>query len=75
MTDPGLCRACRHTRRIHGKGGSIFWLCKAHLFDPIIPKYPALPVMQCRHFNARETGGGREPEPSQGSRPTAEPEN
>jgi hypothetical protein len=60
VTDPGLCRACRHTRRIHGKGGSVFWLCKAHLFDPSMPKYPALPVKQCRHFNPILRRSGQE---------------
>lgn len=53
---PGLCARCRHARRVHGKGGSVFWLCKAHRFDPAMPKYPALPVKHCRRFSDRAVG-------------------
>ncbi|HUF37411.1 MAG TPA: hypothetical protein VMN57_02710 [Anaerolineales bacterium] len=51
VRNPGLCRRCRHARRVHGRPGSVFWLCGAHVFDPSMPKYPALPVRRCRHFN------------------------
>jgi hypothetical protein len=59
---PGLCGACRHARRVNGKQGSVFWLCKAHRFDPSMPKYPALPVRHCRHHTpVRPRSGPADP--------------
>ena len=51
MTHPGLCAGCRHARRTGNRRGSVFWLCLAHRFDPDMPKYPALPVRDCRHYD------------------------
>lgn len=45
--DPGLCRDCRHSRRIESDRGSVFFRCELALEDARFPKYPRLPVIQC----------------------------
>jgi len=50
---PGLCQACRHSRRVQG-ARSTFWMCERALEDPTFARYPRLPVLECR---------GYEPEP------------
>ena len=47
---PGLCGACRHSRRIETRRGSIFRLCERSATDPRFPRYPALPVLRCAGF-------------------------
>jgi hypothetical protein len=57
MIDPGLCAGCRHARQTGNRRGSLFWMCTAHRFDPEMPKYPALPVRDCRHLAPPESKG------------------
>ena len=47
---PGLCGTCRQSRRIETRAGSVFWLCERAATDPTFPRYPALPVVNCRGF-------------------------
>ena len=56
--DPGLCRDCRHARRVTTPR-SVFWLCRRSATDPSFPRYPRLPVIACRGY---EPGSGAEPE-------------
>jgi len=44
----GLCADCIHARRVTGARGATFWLCRRSERDPAFPRYPALPVLQCR---------------------------
>ena len=46
----GLCARCGWTRRITSRRGSTFFLCGRHRQDPAFPKYPPLPVSECRGF-------------------------
>lgn len=52
----GLCAGCLHARRIASSRGSIFFLCQRSASDPAFPKYPRLPVLECRGYepDARE---------------------
>jgi len=61
--DPGLCRDCRHARRVETPR-SLFWLCRRSATDPSFPRYPRLPVLTCRGY---EPGGdpSATPEPDE----------
>jgi hypothetical protein len=48
---PGLCEGCRHGRTVRG-ARSIFWRCARADTEPEFPRYPALPVLRCRGFEA-----------------------
>jgi len=43
----GLCRNCRHARRIESDRGSTFLMCKLSFEDARFAKYPRLPVLVC----------------------------
>ena len=49
---PGLCRDCKHSRRIESDRGSVFFRCELSLQDPSFPKYPRLPVRICSGYQA-----------------------
>jgi hypothetical protein len=55
MTTPpvGLCGSCRHQRVVGNTRGSRFSLCERSKTDPSFPKYPRLPVLECRGFERR----------------------
>jgi hypothetical protein len=46
----GRCADCRHMHRIESARGSTFYLCRRSATDPEFPKYPRLPVIQCRGY-------------------------
>ncbi len=46
----GLCADCRFKRLIESDRGSIFYLCERSTADASFPKYPRLPVLQCRGY-------------------------
>lgn len=48
-----LCDTCRHCRIIQSDRGSIFLLCELSFTDPAFPKYPPLPVLECRGYEPR----------------------
>ena len=50
MASSGLCETCIHRKEIRNDRGSVFILCGRGLTDPSFPKYPRLPVLQCRGF-------------------------
>jgi hypothetical protein len=50
----GLCAACVHMRKIVSDRGSAFYLCQLSKVDPSFPKYPRLPVLECRGYERRE---------------------
>jgi hypothetical protein len=51
-SDIGLCARCRHGRAVESARGSTFTLCEKAKTDPAFPKYPRLPVVHCRGFEA-----------------------
>ncbi len=50
----GLCADCRYMQRIESARGSTFYLCKRSATDHEFPKYPRLPVIQCRGHEPEE---------------------
>ena len=44
----GLCADCLHARRVESTRGSTFYLCERSASDPTFPRYPRLPVVECR---------------------------
>jgi hypothetical protein len=50
----GLCAACRHAEVIVSNRGARFYRCRRSDTDPRFPKYPTLPVLVCRGYEARE---------------------
>jgi hypothetical protein len=51
--DVGLCSDCRHARRIVSSRDTVFWQCRLAAADPSFPKYPRLPVHECRGHSPR----------------------
>ena len=46
----GLCAKCRFMRLVESDRGSTFYFCQRSLTDDSYPKYPRLPVLQCRGY-------------------------
>jgi hypothetical protein len=46
----GLCDTCRHQRLVANTRGSTFSLCERSRTDPAYPRYPRLPVRECRGY-------------------------
>ncbi|HEX5851741.1 MAG TPA: hypothetical protein VFY36_01490 [Solirubrobacteraceae bacterium] len=44
----GLCETCVHLREVRNTRGSTFYLCERSREDPAYPRYPRLPVLECR---------------------------
>jgi hypothetical protein len=51
--DAGLCNSCRHQRLIRNTRGSEFSMCERSKTDPGFPKYPRLPIRECRGYEKR----------------------
>jgi len=49
----GLCDSCAHQRLVRNTRGSAFSLCERSRTDRAYPRYPRLPVLECRGFEAR----------------------
>ena len=49
--NPGLCATCQQARLLRN-GRSTFWLCERSRDDPAFPRYPRLPVLRCRGYEA-----------------------
>lgn len=63
----GLCDACRHQRLVPNTRGSVFSLCERSRTEPDFPRYPRIPVRECRGFKPGEPAAERpsaEPSPS-----------
>ena len=46
----GLCFRCAHHRPVDNRRGARFYLCRRWEDDPSFPRYPRLPVRECRGF-------------------------
>jgi hypothetical protein len=55
----GLCDSCRHQKIIRNTRGSTFSMCR----HPELPKYPRLPVVECRGYEPRHLVGRSRPAP------------
>ena len=51
----GLCTDCQHAQKIESSRQSTFYLCQLSATDPSFPKYPRLPVIECRGYERRES--------------------
>jgi hypothetical protein len=49
----GLCDRCRHQRVVRNTRGSSFSMCERSKTDPRYPKYPRVPVTECRGFEEK----------------------
>ena len=49
FTQVGLCVRCRHARVVETPR-SRFWRCGLSDVDPGFPRYPRLPVLECRGY-------------------------
>lgn len=52
-----LCDHCLHQRVVGNTRGSVFSLCERSREDPTFPRYPRIPVLECRGFERRDGGG------------------
>jgi hypothetical protein len=50
---PGLCASCRHLRVLASRR-SVFVRCGRAETDAAFPRYPGLPVIRCRGYEAAE---------------------
>ncbi len=50
----GLCLTCQHVRPVRTDRGSVFYLCQRAATDPRFPKYPCLPVLECRGYEEKD---------------------
>ena len=55
----GLCDSCVHQRVVRNTRGSAFSLCERSKTEPEYPKYPRVPVLECRGYEARVSGSTR----------------
>lgn len=46
----GLCNLCKHQQIVRSGRGSVFSLCQRSKTDKTFPKYPRIPVSECRGF-------------------------
>jgi hypothetical protein len=46
----GLCDSCKHQKIVRNTRGSAFSMCERSKTDPSFPKYPRLPVVECRGY-------------------------
>lgn len=50
----GLCNACVHQQLVPNRRGSVFSLCRRSKTDPAFPRYPRIPVAECRGFEPHD---------------------
>ena len=53
----GLCDSCIHQKVIRTTRGSAFSMCERSKTDPRYPKYPRVPVLECRGYEKRASDG------------------
>jgi len=60
----GLCDSCVHQQIVRNTRGSVFSLCRRSRDEPAYPRYPRVPVLECRGHDPRPAV----PEPPAGAR-------
>jgi len=58
----GLCDSCAHQRVVTTTRGSRFSLCERSKTEPEFPKYPRVPVVECRGYEPRPPSADRCPD-------------
>jgi hypothetical protein len=46
----GLCATCANAQLVMSSRGSRFLLCRVSFIDPLYPRYPPLPVVECAAY-------------------------
>jgi hypothetical protein len=59
--EAGLCDSCRHQQLVRTTRGSEFSLCRRSRDDPSFPRYPRVPVTQCRGYERGASDNPRTP--------------
>jgi hypothetical protein len=49
----GLCANCLHARLLRSDRGAVFYQCLRAENDSQYPRYPRLPVLDCKGYEAR----------------------
>ncbi|HXN92145.1 MAG TPA: hypothetical protein VN906_11755 [Candidatus Sulfotelmatobacter sp.] len=49
----GLCASCKHSKVVKGARND-FWMCQRSLTDRSFPRYPRLPILQCRGYEPKQ---------------------
>ena len=50
---PGLCETCVHAKLNETHRGTAYLRCTRAAWDPRLPRYPRLPVIECLGYEAR----------------------
>jgi hypothetical protein len=66
----GLCGSCLHLRLVRTDRESVFVRCARSAEDPAFPRYPRLPVRQCRGYVATASDSTGAPGASAAREPT-----
>ena len=53
----GLCATCANAKIVTSSRGSEFVMCQLSFTDPDFPRYPPLPVLTCRGYQADTDNG------------------
>jgi hypothetical protein len=56
--NPGRCADCKFMRLVESERGSRFYLCRRSAEDASFPKYPRLPVLECRGYERKGAAMG-----------------
>ena len=54
----GLCDTCAHQQIVRNTRGSVFSLCRRSRDEPEFPRYPRVPVLECRGYETRPSADG-----------------
>lgn len=57
LVDIGLCQTCLHHSLVKNARDSEFHLCEKSKIDSSFPKYPRLPVHECKGFLSKSDNG------------------
>jgi len=64
----GLCDTCVHQQIVRNTRGSVFSLCRRSRDEPEFPRYPRVPVLECRGYESGTSADDRDesgvPEPA-----------
>jgi hypothetical protein len=50
---PGLCESCKHVKTLTSSRGSVFYMCQLAETNPRFSRYPPLPVLKCKGYEAQ----------------------
>jgi hypothetical protein len=53
----GLCGSCCNARIVNARSGSCFYLCQLSARNPLLAKYPQIPVLRCAGYERQANAG------------------